>query len=216
MSIVFNNVTKKIGRNIVINNISCNIEKGKITGFKGINGSGKTMLLRLIAGLIYPTSGTIEIDGKVLGKNIAFPESVGIMLENPAFINSYSGYDNLRMLADIKGLINEKEICEVMDLVGLSENGKKKYRKFSLGMKQRLGIAAAIMEKPEIILLDEPTNALDESGVELLTGIILKERNRGATIVISSHDAHFLNNVSNRIIEISNGAITKERNNYDI
>lgn len=216
MSIVLKNVTKKIGRNMIINDVSCNIENGSITGFKGINGSGKTMLLRLISGLIYPTSGTVEIDKKILGKDIAFPESIGIMLENPSFINSYSGYDNLRMLADIKGLIDEDRICEVMDLVGLKENGNKKYRKFSLGMKQRLGIAAAIMEKPGIILLDEPTNALDESGVKLLTEIIIAERNRGATIILSSHDAHFLNKTSNRIIEISNGKITNERNNYDI
>jgi len=210
MSIEFNHVTKKIGRNMIIDDVTISIEKEKITGFKGINGSGKTMLMRLIAGLIYPTSGTVKIDGKVLGKDIAFPDSIGIMLENPAFIKSYSGYDNLRMIADIKNSIGEDRIQEVMKIVKLNENGKKKYGKFSLGMKQRLGIAAAIMEYPDILLLDEPTNALDESGVKMVKEIILAEKQRGTTVIVSSHDATFLNDVSDRIIEVSEGRIIDE------
>lgn len=210
MLIEFNHVTKKIGRNMIIDDVTISIEKEKITGFKGINGSGKTMLMRLIAGLIYPTSGTVKIDGKVLGKDIAFPDSIGIMLENPAFIKSYSGYDNLRMIADIKNSIGEDRIQEVMKIVKLNENGKKKYGKFSLGMKQRLGIAAAIMEYPDILLLDEPTNALDESGVKMVKEIILAEKQRGTTVIVSSHDATFLNDVSDRIIEISEGRIIDE------
>ena len=160
MDIVFENVTKKIGRNIVVDNASFTIKSNSITGLKGINGSGKTMIMRLISGLIYPTSGKVFIGNKKLGEDISFPDSIGIMLENPAFLNGYNGYDNLRILADIKSIINEDDICEVMKLVGLEESGLKKYRKFSLGMKQRLGIAAAIMEKPEILILDEPTNLI--------------------------------------------------------
>jgi ABC-2 type transport system ATP-binding protein len=129
------------------------------------------------------------------------------MLENPAFLNGYNGFDNLRILADIKSVINEDCICEVMKLVGLEESGLKKYRKFSLGMKQRLGIAAAIMEKPQILLLDEPTNSLDEDGVEMVKNILKKEKERGATVVFSCHDTQLLEELSDEIIEIQTGRI---------
>lgn len=205
MSIEFKNVTKFIGKNKILDNITLTIQSGKVTGLKGINGSGKTMMMRLIAGLIYASSGNVSIDNKILGKDIAFPPNIGIMLENPAFLNRYSGYDNLRIIADIRNTINEKRVQEVMKLVGLNENGKKKYGKFSLGMKQRLGIAAAIMEYPSILLLDEPTNALDESGIEMVREIIISERDRGATVIISSHDSDFLESVSECIVEISEG-----------
>ena len=167
------------------------------------------MIMRLISGLIYATSGKVLIDNKELGKELSFPESIGIMLENPAFLNGYSGYDNLRILADIQSKINEERICEVMKLVGLEEGGKKKYKKFSLGMKQRLGIAAAIMEKPDILLLDEPTNSLDESGVEMVKKIVNNEKSRGATVVISCHDAEILESLSDEIIEIYDGKVTR-------
>jgi len=209
MLIEFEHVTKKIGKNTILNDISFSISNKKITGFKGINGSGKTMIMRMIAGLMYADSGTVTIDGSILGKSIAFPPSIGILLENPSFLNSYSGYDNLRIIADIRNVINEKRIQEVMKIVGLETNGNKKYSKFSLGMKQRLGIALAIMEYPSILILDEPTNALDESGVEMLKKIIISEKERGATVIISSHDSFFLENVSDRIIEIKGGRICK-------
>lgn len=151
MDIVFENVTKKIGRNIVVDNASFTIKSNSITGLKGINGSGKTMIMRLISGLIYPTSGKVFIGNKKLGEDISFPDSIGIMLENPAFLNGYNGYDNLRILADIKSIINEDDICEVMKLVGLEESGLKKYRKFSLGMKQRLGIAVQLWKNRKFL-----------------------------------------------------------------
>ncbi|MBQ9673116.1 MAG: ATP-binding cassette domain-containing protein [Ruminococcus sp.] len=224
MEIVFDHVSKKIGKNLVIDDMSFKVDSHKITGLKGINGSGKTMVMRLISGLIYASSGTVSIDGKVLGKDIAFPQSLGLLLENPSFINKYTGYDNLRMLADIRSTINEERIQEVMRIVGLEENGKKKYKKFSLGMKQRLGIAAAIMERPQIILLDEPTNALDTDGVEMVKDIINTEKERGATVVISCHDSETLETLSDEIIEIQSGKITRqympkpkfEENNYVI
>lgn len=224
MEIVFDHVSKKIGKNLVIDDMSFKVDSHKITGLKGINGSGKTMVMRLISGLIYASSGTVSIDGKVLGKDIAFPQSLGLLLENPSFINKYTGYDNLRMLADIRSIINEERIQEVMRIVGLEENGKKKYKKFSLGMKQRLGIAAAIMERPQIILLDEPTNALDTDGVEMVKDIINTEKERGATVVISCHDSETLETLSDEIIEIQSGKITRqympkpkfEENNYVI
>lgn len=207
MSIEFKNVTKFIGKNKILDNITLTIQSGKVTGLKGINGSGKTMMMRLIAGLIYASSGSVSIDNKILGKDVAFPQNIGIMLENPAFLNRYNGYDNLRIIADIRNTINENRIQEVMNLVGLDKNGKKKYGKFSLGMKQRLGIAAAIMEYPSILLLDEPTNALDESGIEMVREIIFSERERGATVIVSSHDSDFLESVSECIVEIQEGKI---------
>lgn len=207
MAIIFKEVTKVIGNSVVIDNVDIIIPSNQITGFKGINGSGKTMLMRLIAGLIYPTTGTVSIDGKVLGKDITFPPSIGVMLENPAFLNGYTGYENLCLLADIKSEIDGDRIKEVLNIVGLTENMNKKYRKYSLGMKQRLGIAAAIMEKPDIVLLDEPTNSLDESGVEMVKKIVKAEKERGATVVMSCHDGEILDELADEVIEIKNGKI---------
>ena len=207
MSIEFKNVSKKLGNNIVINNVNIEIKKGIVTGLKGINGSGKTMMMRLIAGLIYATKGEVIIDGKVLGKDISFPPSIGLMLENPAFLPSYNGFDNLKMLASIKGEIKDEKIDEVLETVGLAAIDKK-YRKYSLGMKQRLGIAAAIMEEPDIILLDEPTNSLDVSGVQMVQEIVKREKERGATVILSCHDSALLESMSDEIINIEVGEIT--------
>ena len=171
--------------------------------FDGVNGSGKTMLMRAVSGLMYPTSGTISIDGKVLGKNMAFPEKIGMLIENPAFIDSYTGYDNLKMLASIsKG---EVDISRALETVGLNPQDKRKYRKYSLGMKQRLGIACAIMEEPKLLLLDEPFNALDKEGQEKLSEIIRDMRDRGSLILLSSHDKDELENLSDVIYLVDSG-----------
>ena len=207
MSIEFKNVSKKLGNNIVINNVNIEIKKGIVTGLKGINGSGKTMMMRLIAGLIYATKGEVVIDGKVLGKDISFPPSIGLMLENPAFLPGYNGFQNLKMLASIKGEIKDEKIDEVLETVGLAAIDKK-YRKYSLGMKQRLGIAAAIMEEPDIILLDEPTNSLDASGVEMVQKIVAREKERGATVILSCHDSALLESMCDEIFNIEVGEIT--------
>ena len=207
MSIEFKNVSKKLGNNIVINNVNIEIKKGIVTGLKGINGSGKTMMMRLIAGLIYATKGEVVIDGKVLGKDISFPPSIGLMLENPAFLPGYNGFDNLKMLASIKGEIKDEKIDEVLETVGLAAIDKK-YRKYSLGMKQRLGIAAAIMEEPDIILLDEPTNSLDASGQEMVREIVAREKERGATVILSCHDSALLESMCDEIFNIEVGEIT--------
>ena len=170
---------------------------------KGVNGSGKTMLMRAVSGLMYPTSGTISIDGKVLGKNMAFPERIGMLIENPAFIDSYTGYDNLKMLASInKG---EVDISRALETVGLNPHDKRKYRKYSLGMKQRLGIACAIMEEPKLLLLDEPFNALDKEGQEKLSEIIRDMRDKGSLILLSSHDKDELENLSDVIYLVDSG-----------
>ena len=207
--IVVNEVSKSIYGVPIINSISMKLVSGNVYGFQGINGSGKTMLMRLICGLIYPTKGEIIIDGKRLGKEITFPQSVGLLLENPAFLDSYTGYENLEMLASIKNIITREEIHEAITSVGLDPRDKRKYKKFSLVMKQRLGIAAAIMEKPDILILDEPTNSLDSSGVSLVKTIIAKERERGAIIILACHDLPVLQDVSDEIFLLGQGKITE-------
>lgn len=207
--IVVNEVSKSIYGVPIINSVSMTLVSGNVYGFQGINGSGKTMLMRLICGLIYPTKGEIVIDGKRLGKEITFPQSVGLLLENPAFLDSYTGFENLEMLASIKNIITREEILEAITSVGLDPLDKRKYKKFSLGMKQRLGIAAAIMEKPDILILDEPTNSLDSSGVSLVKTIIAKERERGAIIILACHDLPVLQDVSDEIFLLEQGKITE-------
>ncbi len=203
------NVTKIIHKNTVIDGISAELEGPAIIGFKGINGSGKTMLMRLICGLIRPTEGEISIDGKILNKDIAFPESVGILIENPSFLDTYSGLENLKMLASIKSKVTEEEIRAVMSSVGLNPGDKKKYKKYSLGMKQRLGIAAAVMENPEIVILDEPTNALDSNGIQMVKQLIQKQRDNGALVIISCHDLDILKELSEEIYVLERGKIVE-------
>ena len=200
-------VVKDIKGKRIIDHVTLHLESGKITGLKGVNGSGKTMLMRLISGLITPTSGSITINGKQLGKDVTFPESVGILIENPAFLDTYSGFDNLKMLASIQNRIGEEEIRAILAKVGLDPQDKKKYRKYSLGMKQRLGIAAAVMENPDIIILDEPTNALDSDGVEMLKGILHEHRERGALLLISCHDLATLKELSDEMYLMESGAL---------
>ena len=207
--IVVNEVSKSIYGVPIINSVSMTLVSGNVYGFQGINGSGKTMLMRLICGLIYPTKGEIVIDGKRLGKEITFPQSEGLLLENPAFLDSYTGFENLEMLASIKNIITREEIHEAITSVGLEPLYKLKYKMFSLVLKQRLGIAAAIMEKPDILILDEPTNSLDSSGVSLVKTIIAKERERGAIIILACHDLPVLQDVSDEIFLLEQGKITE-------
>lgn len=207
-TIQLKHVTKKIKGITVIDDVSMTVSSGTITGFRGVNGSGKTMMMRLISGLIFPTTGTIEIDGKTLGKDITFPESIGILLENPAFLDTYSGFQNLKMLASIRNEVDDKRIKEVLTEVGLDTNASKKsFKKYSLGMKQRLGIAGAILEKPDIVILDEPTNSLDTSGVNLVKQIIKQQKERGAIVILSCHDTDILDELADDIYYLENGAV---------
>jgi len=191
------------------------MQSGKVYGFQGINGSGKTMLMRLISGLIRTTQGQIIINGKTLGKDITFPESIGLFLENPTFLDEYSGFRNLKMLASIQNKISDDKIHETIELVGLDPAEKKKYRKYSLGMKQRLGIAAAIMEDPDIVIMDEPTNSIDVNGIELIKTIITAQKERGALVIVSCHDLPLLQAMSDEILLLESGRainhlVTKE------
>ena len=195
---------------MVIDCVSAEFSSGKVYGLQGINGSGKTMLMRLISGLIYPTEGRIVIDGKILGKEIAFPESIGILIENPAFLDNYSGFANLKLLASIQNKIDDKQIYKTLERVGLEPDSRKKYKKYSLGMKQKLGIAGAVMEKPEFLILDEPANALDKEGIERLKKIVQEEKERGALIILSCHDSALLEVMADVIYSMENGRLLKQ------
>ena len=202
-------VTKIIRKRTIIDHVSLSFPAGQVSGLRGVNGSGKTMLMRLVAGLILPTEGQVFIDGKQLHRELSFPPSIGALIENPAFLDGYSGRDNLKLLADIQGKIGEREIDEILQTVGLAGAGKKKYRRYSLGMKQRLGIAAAVMERPEIVLLDEPTNALDSEGVEMVRQLVKQEKERGAAVIVACHEWETLKLLSDVVHVIENGRITE-------
>ena len=207
MKIEIEHVSKKIKDALVLDDVCMTLESGNIYGFQGVNGSGKTMLMRAVSGLMYPTSGTISIDGKVLGKNMAFPEKIGMLIENPAFIGNYTGFKNLKVLASIQNRIGDEQIRKALEDIGLDPDDKRTYRKYCLGMKQKLGIAAAVMENPDIIILDEPINALDDVSVEKVHDILEEQKKRGAVIIIACHDKEELDQLSDEIIEISDGRI---------
>lgn len=212
MRVVLRNVCKDIKGARVLDNVNLELESGMVYGFKGKNGSGKTMLMRAISGLI-KVKGEIEIDGKILGKDFTFPPSIGILIENPSFISNYTGFENLKTLASIRERIDDDKIRQTLTEVGLEPDDKRTFKKYSLGMKQRLGIAAAIMEDPDIIILDEPINALDDSGTEQVRQILLKHKQRGALIIIACHDADELEFLSDEIIEIAEGRIQPKKEN---
>ena len=202
-------VSKYFGKTCVLNNINLEMETGHIYGFWGRNGSGKTMLMRIISGLVFPSDGAIIIGGEQLGKDISFPRSIGALIENPGFIPGYSGFKNLKILASIRNKISDADIREVMLHMGLDPDDRKKAKKYSLGMKQKLGIAAALMEKPDLILLDEPTNALDENSTKVLKEILLEHKRRGALLIVACHIREELEYLSDEIICLNEGHVIK-------
>ncbi len=199
------NINKSLSKRLILDNISYKFEYGKVYGLCGTNGSGKTMLLRAICGLIVPDSGEIVIDGKVLHKDVSFPPSVGIVIENMTLLPGYNAFDNLKLIAQIKKVASDDDIKNAINRVGLKSD--LKVRKFSLGMKQRLNIAQAVFEKPKIILLDEPTNALDDSGVKLVYDIIKEEKERGALIIVATHHEADLKEMCDVILKVSEGRL---------
>lgn len=201
------NLNKVIKKNIILSNINLKLYKGRIYGFYGINGSGKSMLFRAISGLIRPSEGEIIINGKVLGKDISFPENFGMLIENPGFLSNYTGFKNLKYLAQINNIIDDNDIKNALTKLGLDPNDNRKYKKYSLGMKQRLGIAQAIMENPDMVILDEPTNALDDDGQEIVKNLILNLKKKGKIILLTNHDRVEMEKVADEIFTIKQGKI---------
>lgn len=185
--IKLDNVGKRFQNAVVLDHITLSFEKGRIYGLIGRNGSGKTMLLKCICGFVVPTSGKITVNGMDLGQSDYFTRDMGIIIETPGFLPDYTGYENLRYLAKIRGRIGKEEIRNAIVKVGLDPDDKKKVGKYSLGMRQRLGIAQAIMENPSILLLDEPMNGLDNQGVEEMRQLLLDLKEEGTTIILASH-----------------------------
>lgn len=205
--IILRNATKQIKDSVVLNRINLELDRGGVYGFVGVNGSGKTMLFRAICGLIRLTEGEVEVFSKKVREEIAFPEKLGVIIESVGLWDEYTGYENLRLLARIKNEITEEDIRLAMRRVGLEPDDRRIYKKYSLGMKQRLAVAQAIMERPELLVLDEPTNALDENGVSLVHSIILEEQKRGATVLIASHNKEEIATLCSRIFRLSDGRL---------
>ncbi len=205
MRIEVSHYTKAIKGVTVLDDVNLTLESGTCYGLRGKNGSGKTMLLRAIAGLLFATSGGVFVDGKKLGKDVDFPSSVGLLIETPSFLPRCTGFKNLQLLAGLRGIASDDDIAEALQRVGLDPTDKRSYRKYSLGMQQRLGIACAVMEHPDLIILDEPINALDPSGVERVEAIVREEKERGAIVVAACHDAEELNLLADEIFVMAEG-----------
>lgn len=212
MNISIEHVTKKIKDATVLKDICLEMKGGTVYGLQGKNGSGKTMLMRAISGLIRPTSGRIVINGEQLHKNISIPRSIGLLLENPSLLPEYDASQNLKLLAKMQGGVPEEEIRQLIRDVGLDDAGHKKVEKYSIGMKQRLGIAAAILGSPDIILLDEPINAIDGEGVEEIRSLILSLKNEKRIIIVACHDKEEMNLLADEIVHLRDGRIEGQEN----
>lgn len=202
--------TKKIKGVTVLKHVDVKMEGGHIYGLRGKNGSGKTMFMRAVCGLMRPTEGKVLINEEELGKEMSFPPSVGVLIETPAFLDGYTGFQNLKMLADIQGKIGVEDVKRTLERVGLEPDDKRKYRKYSLGMKQRLGIACAVMEEPDLIILDEPINALDQKGVDLVKTLLLELKAKGKLIIVACHDNEELEYLADTIYHVEDGEIWLE------
>ena len=207
MKIEIKDYTKVIKGKTILDNINYTFEGGRIYGLQGRNGSGKTMLLRAISGLMFATSGHITIDGKVLHKDIEFPENLGLIIESTELLPQFDAFTNLKLIADIKKVATDDDIRRVIEDVGLDEAGNKKVKEYSLGMRQKLAIAQAIFEKPEILLLDEPTNGLDEASVEKIRKLLKAQAEGGTLIIVASHSKEDIEFLSDVLIKMDNGRL---------
>ena len=203
------NVTKRFGTSEVLKDVSINFEKGKIHGLIGRNGSGKTMLMKCICGFVPVSEGKILVDNKEIGKDIDVPESIGAIIETPGFLYGYSGYNNLKFLASIRNKISKEKIRQTIQMVGLNPDSKKHVGKYSLGMRQRLGLAQAIMEDPEILLLDEPMNGLDKHGVGEMRELFRSFADQGKTIIMANHSSEDIEVLCDTVHEMDLGVISR-------
>ena len=200
--IIVENVYKSFGKETVLEDVSLSIPPGEIAGVVGNNGSGKTVLMKCICGFLRPDKGSVTVNGVRVGRDRDFPPSLGIIIETPGFIPNMSGYRNLKTLASLRGLIGKREIMAALDRVGLSKSARKAVSKYSLGMRQRLGIAQAVMEDPEVLILDEPFNGLDKTTAEDMRGLLLELRDRGKAILLASHNARDIEELCGWVYEM--------------
>ena len=203
-------LTLTIRNTEILRKVNIHFEIGKIHGLIGRNGSGKTMLMKCICGFVRPTGGSVTVAGKVIGKDCDFPDNIGIIIETPGFIPYYSGYKNLKLLADLNKKIDGNAVKKTMEQVGLDPALKRHVRKYSLGMRQRLGLAQAIMENPDLLILDEPMNGLDKDGVKDMREYLLKLKKQGKTILIASHSAEDIEVLCDTVCEMDKGILTKQ------
>ena len=203
-------VTKRFGEDLVLKEVNLVMESGKVYGIVGNNGSGKTVLMKCICGFLPPSSGTIRVFGKRIGVDRDFPEPLGVIIETPGFLTNQTGIRNLKILADLNRKIGETEIRQVLKRVGLNPDMKKPVGKYSLGMRQRLGIAQAIMEDPKLLILDEPFNGLDKNGVAEIRSLLLELKKEGKTILLASHNEDDIRILCDRVYEMD-GGILRER-----
>ena len=200
------NVTKYFKQEKVLDDVNMNLETGHIYGIVGKNGAGKTVLFKIIAGFIKPSSGKVTVAGKIIGVDRDFPDSLGLIIETPGFLSQYNAYQNLLYLANINNKISKEDIKESIRMVGLDPDSNKKVGKFSLGMRQRLGIAQAIMENPNLIILDEPMNGLDKKGIEDVKELLLKLKGAGKTILMASHYAEDME-ICDEVFQMEDGKL---------
>ena len=201
------NVDLTLGKTRILKDVSVEFEKGLIHGLIGRNGSGKTMLMKCICGFVKPTAGTIAVDGKTVGRDVDFPRNMGIIIETPGFIPYYSGYRNLKLIAGLNNRIDSNAIKDTMRMVGLDPELKRHVRKYSLGMRQRLGLAQAVMEDPDILILDEPMNGLDKEGVGDMRKYLLELKEKGKTILVASHSAEDIDILCDTVAEMDKGSL---------
>ncbi|WP_445613543.1 ABC transporter ATP-binding protein [Geobacillus sp. YF-1] len=205
MSIVISlkNVSKAYKGVTLLDGVDLNVEKGKIYGIIGPNGSGKSVLFKMICGFVFPDQGTITVNGAEMGKRERFPEDFGIIIDRPGYIANKTGFQNLKELAMIRGKINDEKIFETMEKVGLDPRAKQKVKHYSLGMKQKLAIAQAIMEDQQVLILDEPFNALDAESVDRIRNLLLSFKNEGRTILLTSHNQEDINFLCDHVFRIN-------------
>ena len=201
------NVSKKYKDRMLVDDVSFTVEKGEILGIVGLNGSGKTVLLKCICGLMDYSGGTITVNGKVIGKDCEYPANMGVIIETPGFLPYHSGYKNLEYLASLRKKISKQEIKDVLVKVGLAGEEKKLVAKYSLGMRQRLGIAQAIMENPELLILDEPMNGLDKDGIAEVRKLLLEMKAEGKTMIITSHNEEDIKVLCDKVVEMDKGKL---------
>ena len=209
-AVVVSQATKVIKGRVVLDDVSLAVPRGALVGFSGINGSGKTMLFRAISGLIHLTSGTVEVFGERVGRDVDFPGGLGLALESAGFWDEGTGFDNLRMLASIRGVVGDREVDRALERVGLDPADIRPFSAYSMGMRQRLTVAQAIMESPELLVLDEPTNALDVDGIGLVADVVREEHERGCTVLVSCHNEPALESLFERCWRMVDGHLAGE------